>query len=213
MAVAGSRRRGPYAKTAERRRQILDAALQVFAARGYRAGSMREVAKVADMSLSNLMHHFKTKEDLLLALLARRDADSPGQRTGTNDLVADVLSQARWNQIVPELIALYTVLSAESLTDGHPGRDYFIERFTTVRRGFQEEFEKLRDAGRLRPGVDPQLVAGSITALWDGIQLQWLLQPDQIDVVAYLQAFLDLVTQPADLSADRLTSENPACLS
>lgn len=210
MAGAGSRRRGPYAKTAERRRQILDAALQVFAARGYRAGSMREVAKVADMSLSNLMYHFKTKEDLLLALLARRDADSPGQRTGTNDLVADVLSQARWNQIVPELIALYTVLSAESLTDGHPGRDYFIERFTTVRRGFQEEFEKLRDAGRLRPGVDPQLVAGSITALWDGIQLQWLLQPDQIDVVAYLQAFLDLVTQPADLSADRLTSENPA---
>jgi AcrR family transcriptional regulator len=191
-----SRRRGPYAKTAERRHQILDAALQVFTARGYRAGSMREVARVADMSLSNLTHHFTTKEHLLLALLERRDADSPGQRTGTNDLVADVLSQARWNQTIPELITLYTVLSAESLTDGHPGRAYFTERFTTVRRGFQEEFEKLRDDGRLRPGIDPQLAAGSITALWDGIQLQWLLQPDEIDVVVYLQAFLDLITQP-----------------
>ena len=208
MAKADSRRRGPYAKTAERRQQILDAALQVFAAHGYRAGSMREVARVADMSLSNLMHHFKTKDDLLLALLERRDADSPGQRTGTNDLVADILSQARWNQTMPELIALYSVLSAESLTDGHPGRDYFIERFTTVRRGFEEEFAKLHDAGRLRPGVDPHMAAGSITALWDGIQLQWLLQPDQIDVVAYLQAFLDLVTQPADSALVRVIPEN-----
>lgn len=208
MAKADSRRRGPYAKTAERRQRILDAALQVFAAHGYRAGSMREVARVADMSLSNLMHHFKTKDDLLLALLERRDADSPGQRTGTNDLVADILAQARWNQTMPELIALYSVLSAESLTDGHPGRDYFIERFTTVRRGFEEEFAKLHDAGRLRPGVDPHMVAGSITALWDGIQLQWLLQPDQIDVVAYLQAFLDLVTQPADSALVRVIPEN-----
>lgn len=208
MAKAYSRRRGPYAKTAERRQRILDAALQVFAAHGYRAGSMREVARVADMSLSNLMHHFKTKDDLLLALLERRDADSPGQRTGTNDLVADILAQARWNQTMPELIALYSVLSAESLTDGHPGRDYFIERFTTVRRGFEEEFAKLHDAGRLRPGVDPHMVAGSITALWDGIQLQWLLQPDQIDVVAYLQAFLDLVTQPADSALVRVIPEN-----
>lgn len=193
-----ARRRGPYAKTAERRHQILDAALQVFAAHGYRAGSMREVARTADMSLSNLMHHFRTKEDLLFALLRRRDDDSPGQRTGTNDLVADILSQARWNQTMPDLIALYAVLSAESVTDGHPGRDYFIERFVTVRRGFEEEFGKLRDAGRLRPGVDPKMVAGCITALWDGIQLQWLLQPDQINVVAYLEAFLDLVTQPAE---------------
>ena len=192
------RRRGPYAKTAERRHQILDAALQVFAAHGYRAGSMREVARTADMSLSNLMHHFRTKEDLLFALLRRRDDDSPGQRTGTNDLVADILSQARWNQTMRDLIALYTVLSAESVTDGHPGRDYFIERFVTVRRGFEEEFGKLRDAGRLRPGVDPHMVAGCITALWDGIQLQWLLQPDQINVVAYLEAFLDLVTLPPD---------------
>ena len=208
MAKAYSRRRGPYAKTAERRQRILDAALQVFAAHGYRAGSMREVARVADKSLSTLMHHFKTKDDLLLALLERRDADSPGQRTGTNDLVADILTQARWNQTMPELIALYSVLSAESLTDGHPGRDYFIERFTTVRRGFEEEFAKLHDAGRLRPGVDPHMVAGSITALWDGIQLQWLLQPDEIDVVAYLKAFLDLVTQPADSALVRVIPEN-----
>lgn len=196
--MAESRRRGPYAKTAQRRQQILDAAIQVFTTRGYRAGSTREVARVANVSPSNLTHHFRTKEELLLAILERRDAESPDQRTGTHDLAADVLAQARWNQTVPGLIALYTVLSAESVTEDHPGRDYFTERFTAVRRGFQEEFEKLRDAGRLRPGVDPRLAAASITALWDGIQLQWLLQPDEVDVVVHLEAFLNLILEPAD---------------
>ncbi len=196
--MAESRRRGPYTKTAQRRQQILDAAIQVFTTRGYRAGSTREVARVANVSPSNLTHHFRTKEELLLAILERRDAESPDQRTGTHDLAADVLAQARWNQTVPGLIALYTVLSAESVTEDHPGRDYFTERFTAVRRGFQEEFEKLRDAGRLRPGVDPRLAAASITALWDGIQLQWLLQPDEVDVVVHLEAFLNLILEPAD---------------
>lgn len=210
MTDPATRRRGPYAKTAQRRRQILDAALRVFVARGYRAGSMREVATVAGMSLSNLTHHFKTKEDLLLALLERRDTDSVGQRTGTGVLVADVLAQARHNDTIPDLIALYTVLSAESLTEGHPGRGYFVERFTTVRHGFQEELEKLRDAGRLRPGVDPRLAAGSITALWDGIQLQWLLEPDLIDVTEHLRAFLDLIViaEPAPEPDD--PGERPA---
>lgn len=198
MSTSATRRRGPYAGTAKRRQQILDAAQQVFASRGYRSGSMREVAAAARMSLSNLMHHFKSKEDLLLAVLQRRDSDSVGQRTGTGDFLADVMAQARWNEGIPELIALYSVLSGEAVTTGHPGRDYFIDRFTTVRHGFQEEFERLRDAGRLRPGVDPRLAAGWITALWDGIQLQWLLQPEEIDVVEHLQAFLDFISRPLD---------------
>ena len=38
------RKRGPYAKSAQRRRQIIEAAFDVFAARGYQGGSLQEVA-------------------------------------------------------------------------------------------------------------------------------------------------------------------------
>ncbi|HEY5222293.1 MAG TPA: TetR/AcrR family transcriptional regulator [Microbacteriaceae bacterium] len=210
-------RRGPYAKTVERRRHILDAAHQVFAARGYHAGSLREVAGEAGISLSNLTHHFPTKEDLLLAVLEQRDRDGAAAKAPAvglrENLLAQaraaglpesgavgfrdrLLAQARANESIPGLIALYAVLSAESTTSDHPGREYFVGRFSLLRSAYLQEFEALREAGRLRDGVDPQIAASSLVALWDGIQLQWLLEPEKVDVAAHLAAFLDLVILP-----------------
>ena len=56
---------------------------------------------------------------------------------------------------------------------------------------------ELRAAGRLREGADPDRVAASIIALWDGIQLQWLLENDAVDMVACLTDYLDLMILPA----------------
>ena len=62
-------RRGPYAKSTERRNTILAAAHAVFAARGYRAGSLQEVADRVGMSQTSLLHYFPSKSELLLAVL------------------------------------------------------------------------------------------------------------------------------------------------
>ena len=67
-------RRGPYAKSAERRRAILTAAHAVFAAHGYRGGSLQDVANHAGMSQTSLLHYFPSKSDLLLAVLNWRDS-------------------------------------------------------------------------------------------------------------------------------------------
>jgi AcrR family transcriptional regulator len=199
MAVStAAGRRGPYAKTALRRRQILDAAHQVFAARGYHAGSLREVAGAAGVSLSNLTHHFATKEDLLLAVLEQRDRDGAAAKEEASGFRENLLAQARANESVPGLIALYAVLSAESTTVERPARDYFIGRFSSLREAYTREFETMRAAGRLRSGVDPALAASSLVALWDGIQLQWLLQPNTVDVAEHLSAFFDLLVVPGE---------------
>jgi hypothetical protein len=42
----------------------------------------------------------------------------------------------------------------------------------------------------LAPGVTIEYAAASTLALWDGIQLQWLLEPEAIDVPAHLAAHL-----------------------
>lgn len=190
-----ARKRGPYAKSTERRQHIVDAARRVFAARGYHAGSLREVASVAEVSLSNLTHHFPAKEDLLLAVLEQRDGEGSAEVVGAADFRERLLARARANESVPGLIALYAVLSAESTTMGHPGRGYFVSRFSSLREAYAAEFAVLQTAGRLRAGVDPQIAASSLVALWDGIQLQWLLQPETVDVTAHLSAFLDLIIE------------------
>jgi AcrR family transcriptional regulator len=197
MTTASERRRGPYAKSAARRRELIAAADQVFTSRGYRASSLREVAAVAGTTLSTLQHHFPVKEDLLLEVLRKRDLDEPSQPPlGDGDrFLRHVLERARANESVPGLVELYSVLAGEATTEHHPARPYFADRFATLRAVYQENFEQLRAEGRLRAGVEPEVAATSLIAMWDGLQLQWLMAPDEVDVVAALAGFLDLVVQ------------------
>jgi len=55
----------------QRRIQLLDAASEVFAAKGYYAAAMDDIADVAGVSKPVLYQHFPSKLDLYLALLDR----------------------------------------------------------------------------------------------------------------------------------------------
>ncbi|QHK20010.1 TetR family transcriptional regulator [Pseudarthrobacter psychrotolerans] len=192
-------RRGPYAKSTERRQAILVAAHAVFAAHGYRGGSLQDVADHVGMSQTSLLHYFPSKSDLLLAVLNWRDSIT-GDGTIPPDpeetLVDAVIRQARFNEEIPGVIELYTVLCAESVTDAHPGREYFTERFELLRRSYARRFRQLAEEGRLRPGVKPEAAAASLIALWDGIQTQWLLSPESVDMAGCLRGYLELVVLP-----------------
>lgn len=191
-------RRGPYAKSAERRVAIVEAAFEVFSSKGYVGGSLRDVAEVVGMSQTSLLHYFPSKSALLLAVLERRDAvsDRSAAPPDCGGLVETVLGQARHNESVPGLIALYAVLAGEAVTADNPGSGYVRERFERLRVEYGDALRALEARGRLRPGVDPDRAASGLVALWDGIQVQWLLDPDRIDVVQQLQDYLELVIVP-----------------
>jgi len=191
--------RGPYAKSAERRSAIVEAAFEVFTAHGYQGGSLQRVADVVGMSQTSLLHYFPSKSDLLLEVLRRRDQMSSGEfvRGAGVQLAGDVERQARYNEGVPGLIGLYTVLSGEAVTEGNPGRAYVTERLAVLRRDYAADFRALAEVGRLREGVDPDRAAAGLVGLWDGVQLQWLLAPDEVDVPRLLRDYLDLVILPA----------------
>src|SRR3954470_5789796 len=65
--------RGPYAKGVAKREQILDVAIEVFARNGYDKTSFREIARETGLSQAGLLHHFNSKQDLLVEVLRRRD--------------------------------------------------------------------------------------------------------------------------------------------
>jgi AcrR family transcriptional regulator len=196
--AAPAGRRGPYAKSKQRREGIVNAAYEVFAARGYRGGSLQDVADRVGMSQTSLLHYFPTKRELLLAVLERRDSVSgDGKPRDPEEALADaVIRQARFNETVPGVIELYTVLCAESITDDHPGRGYFTERYERLRRSYLRAFSALAGEGRLRPGVDPERAAASLIALWDGIQTQWLMAPERVDMAGCLRDYLGLLLLP-----------------
>jgi Transcriptional regulator len=56
-------------KSERSQRQILDAALSLFAHQGYRATSVRDIAERASLSTGNVYHHFPDKETIFRTLL------------------------------------------------------------------------------------------------------------------------------------------------
>src|SRR3954466_2627689 len=55
----------------DRRAAILDAALEVFAKRGYNGASIDEIAQAAGISKALIYEHFPSKKDLHVSLLER----------------------------------------------------------------------------------------------------------------------------------------------
>lgn len=180
------RPRGPYRKTRDVRRRILDAALEVFAQSGYRSGSLREIATRVGMSEAGLLHHFPSKIELLREVLAHRDvrADRIVDRGGDDGLatLAGVIELARLNATEPGAVEIYCVLSAEATAPDHPAHEFFVERYASLRASMTTTFERLQADGRLREGVDPRKAAVRLLAIWDGLQVQWLLDRESLDM-------------------------------
>jgi AcrR family transcriptional regulator len=67
-----ARRRRDLVRT---RAALLDAAADVFARRGLDGASLEEIAEVAGVTRGAVYHHFASKEELFLAVIARHDEE------------------------------------------------------------------------------------------------------------------------------------------
>ncbi|MFS0713932.1 TetR family transcriptional regulator [Microbacterium sp. 2P01SA-2] len=186
------RRRGTYAKTEATRQAILDAALEVFSQSGYRAGSLRDIAMRVGMSEAGLLHHFRNKSALLEAVLEERDdrarALVPIESEDGAEVLRGLVSLAAHNASTPGVVELYTTLSAEATSSDHPAHGYFVRRYEYTRGNIERSFRTLRDEGRLRHGMTPRRAAITVVALMDGLQVQWLLDRDALDMAGELRA-------------------------
>ena len=194
LVTTGARVRGEYAKSVERRQQIVDAAAEVFSSVGYRKGSLRDVAEKVGLSQAGVLHHFPSKEHLLEAVLSWRD-DQTARLMGEPlpegiDFLRGLVRAAEHNATTPELVELHVIVSAEGTSAGHPLRGYFVARYATVLGHTQQAFERAAELGQLRPGTDCASAARTLIALMDGLQVQWLLAPDRIDMAGDLRRYL-----------------------
>jgi AcrR family transcriptional regulator len=176
------------------RTQILDAAFGVFAESGYRAGSLRLVADRVGMSEAGLLHHFRSKSELLQVVLERRDDDAHRfvPREPTDGLVAlqGLVELARYNASTPGMVELHCTLSAEATSPDHPAHAYFVRRYQETRHILVLAFTDLERRGLLREGVSPASAARATIAMMDGLQVQWLLDRSVLDMAADLSDFL-----------------------
>ncbi len=188
------RERGGYAKGRERRDAILAAANEVFAARGFRGASLATIARRVGLSEPGLLHHFASKEELLLELLKLRDqhdderiAEARAAHAGAADVLLELCRQ---NANRPGIVRLFTILAAESVDPDHPAHEWFSERYRERGRQVAVALAAEQREGRIDAALDVDTVAAQVLALFDGLQIQWLLDPEGVDMVATLEDFL-----------------------
>ncbi len=184
-----------YAQGRAKRRQILDQAMALFGEVGYRGASLREIATRSGISHPGLLHHFPTKESLLLAVLDHRQRVDderlfPAGVTGI-DTLRRLVDLVALNATRRGIVELFAVLSAEATSTDHPAHAFFVERYRLTVRSMEIAYAEARDAGVLRPGTDPGVAARQLVALMDGLQIQWLLDGGRTDMVAAVRAHLE----------------------
>jgi AcrR family transcriptional regulator len=191
--------RGNYAKGLARRQEIVDAALELFARKGYDRTSVREIARQTGLSQAGLLHHFGSKEELFLEVLRLRDRRNEeyydqGER---HRVSIDGLTQiVDHNAAQPGLVRLYVAMSAESTGDDSASRHFFTERYELLRNDIAADIRLRQDAGELPGALDPLGIATLLIAAADGLQIQWLLSPDSIDMGARLLDLTRLLAAP-----------------
>ena len=130
-----------------------------------------------------------------MAVLARRDdlgreATGAGGARGADrlvrlvDLAADDVGR-------PHMIELFTTLSAEATDRDHPAHAFFTDRYRRTVDEIAQAYQAAREEGALRTGIEPDDAARELIALMDGLQVQWLYDPDRVDLVALLRGHLD----------------------
>lgn len=192
----------PRRTQAERRRssreKIIREASRLFAEYGYRGAKLAEIAQAVGMSEPGLLHHFPSKEHLLIAVLEERDRvdrERFGQAILEErlHLLEGLRALVAHNETLPGLVQLFIVLAAESIQPEHPAHGYFSDRYQQVRDSMIELLRKCQQSGEIRTDVSAEDLAAMVVALMDGLQIQWLYHPGQVKMSAVFNAFLGLL--------------------
>ncbi len=155
-----------------RRDQLLDVALDAFAAKGYRGTSVGAIAERVGMSEPGLLHHFPTKVALLQATLEHHQTRSRAQ--------AYTPAGGRTPSF-PERL--------ERLATGHEADSGFVRLLLVIAA---ESIAADQGSGMLALDIDVSALARLLVAALDGLEFQFLLSCGELDIVTPLRHALEL---------------------
>lgn len=168
-----------------RERQILDAALTVFAAQGYSGTTMDAVAAEAGVTKPTLYSYFPSKESLFQAMmLGKRDLmldvfAHPSRKGMVTDLLNFAWAYAE-TVMRPDMLSLARLIIGEVSRFPEIGRAYQASGPDHLLRGIMRYLEDQRDAGRL-VFDDAELAAQDLWGLiLSAPRTQALYMPDAI---------------------------------
>ena len=186
--------------TIDKRRLLLEAAVRVFARRGFHAARVGDIAEEAGVAHGLLYHYFSSKEEVLETifretwadlLAAVRDVEESGEPAQEQLRQVAAILLRSWRRD-PDLVrVLVRGVARSSELDRRVGDvgDAFAAIERIVRRG--------QETGELRPELDARLTSvifyGAIEELLTGWVLELLPDSDE-DVARAEQTVVEIVS-------------------
>lgn len=181
-----------------RKEEILQAAAVHFAEHGFYGATLSKIAEAVDLTEPGLLHYFPSKEQLLQEVLNYRDQQDmekyqailADKHTTVFEAMQDLVAV---NQHRPGLVQLFTVMVGECLNTAHPSHDFFVNRYQQLKNLLVMHLQAYVEKAELRVTTDLTQLAALIFAVMDGIQIQWLLDPDHFEMTTTFDLFSKMV--------------------
>jgi TetR/AcrR family transcriptional regulator, fatty acid metabolism regulator protein len=176
-------------RQADRRGQILAAAVKVFAKKGFHASRVGDVAEEAGVAYGLVYHYYKSKEDLLetifrttwTEMLARvREVEEAGVPASEAVRQVTALLLRTWRRD-PDLVR---VLVREVTRSQHVQRE--VEEITHAMQALENLVRRGQESGEFRADLDPRLAAVVFYGALDEVLTGWVLGqlPDRDEDIA-----------------------------
>ena len=185
---------------AETRRRLLDAAEAVFGRAGYHGASIDQVAAEAGFTKGAVYSTFESKADLFLALLMERvtgrreeiEAALAGADS-VDDFVAEV-ARRFGSSVVAEKDFWAALIEFLSVVGRDPVlRDRFSAHHDESRDAVADSIRNWASRVGEAPALEPRRLATCVLALSNGLTLEGLLSPDDVDTQLYVEAHLAML--------------------
>ena len=170
----------PQRRRADKRTLIIDAAVGVFAEKGFHQARVSDIARQAGVADGTIYLYFRNKEDLLLSLFEDKmdlllagltasleGMDDPEQRA--REFARFHFQQVRDNRAAAEVLQVELRLSNKFL------KEYRPEKLWTYLGIFAQIVRDGQTAGVFRPELDPFVTMWAFFGALDEIAMQWVL--------------------------------------
>ncbi|HJL17206.1 MAG TPA: TetR family transcriptional regulator [Sandaracinaceae bacterium LLY-WYZ-13_1] len=178
-------------QSARTKRALIEAAMALFAERGYRATSLKAIAARASISHGVIPFHFGSKEGLLLAVVescfgAFRDAAfgpllDRARDHGLGDLEALTDAMLAFQCERPRVGRLFQVLMFEALGPTPELRPHFGELHRRLRALGGEWVREGQARGSLDPRLDVEATVDALLCFFTGLRTHSLLFEGDVD--------------------------------
>ncbi|KQR66022.1 hypothetical protein ASF89_02340 [Frigoribacterium sp. Leaf172] len=141
-----------------------------------------------------MLYHFPSKAGLLVAVLNERD-ERDIRRSHSDEKLIGIGVLDAWDETVElnarnyGLVRLAHVLTAEALGADHPASTYFRDHFDIGYDMLLASFQAGVEEGSLRGDCDYTVIARQVIAMSEGLEVQWLMSPDSLDIVRCFHEF------------------------